>query len=492
MKYILGIDIGTSNTKAIAYSEKGNVLAHTNVANVFTSQEEGIHEIDPDILLKAAVQVIGATVKQVEDAELAGISFSAAMHGIFAVDKNCTPLTNMITWADLRSKDYAIKLKGTDLGKRIYERTGTPIHPMSPLCKLMWMKDHLADVFQNAYKFISIKEYIFYRFFEEYVVDRSIASATGLFDIHDLDWNTEALQLADITANKLSAHVGALHIISGLKGAYPALLGIDGQTPFILGASDGCLAHLGSNALKSNDVSVTIGTSGAVRMMVDVPKNDSLQRIFNYLLTDHLFVSGGPVNNGGNVVQWFAMNFLAKKITTGNDFNSFVDEAVKIAPGCDGLIFLPYIYGERAPVWDADARGVFYGINGTHTQAHFMRAVLEGICFALYGILQTLEQIMGKAGKIYVSGGFIHSRKWVALLADVFGKQILVSGSEDASAAGAAIIGLKATGLINELSEVPDFFTVAETYEPNMENHKACQNNYSVYSALYDKLKDLK
>jgi gluconokinase len=391
----------------------------------------------------------------------------------------------------LRSKAYAAKLKNTELGNRLYSRTGTPIHPMSPLCKLMWMKDQLPDIFKKAHKFISIKEYVFYKFFGKYIIDRSIASATGLFDVIDLDWNKEALEVAGISTDKLSSHESAMYIVKGVASAYATTLGVDIDTPFILGASDGCLAHLGSNALKKNEVSLTIGTSGAVRMMTEKPSHDPQQRVFNYLLTDDQYISGGPINNGGNVLQWFAMSFLGKKIVTGEEYDWFIAEAMKVEPGCDGLVFLPHIYGERAPVWDADARGVFFGINGTHTQAHFMRSVLEGICFALYGILQTLEEVMGPAGNIYVSGGFIRARPWVSMLSDIFGKKILVSGSEDASAAGAAIIGLQSLGLVKDLSLVPDFFRVTESYEPDMNNHEAYKNNYRVYSSLYDKLKDL-
>ncbi|MEO8584505.1 MAG: gluconokinase [Flavitalea sp.] len=492
MRYILGIDIGTTNTKAVSYSEKGNLLAHANVSNTFKAQSEGVHEADPEGLCNEVIKVIKEAVNLTKDHELAGICFSAAMHGLIAVDENGKPLTNMITWADLRSKAYAAKLKNTELGTRLYERTGTPIHPMSPLCKLMWMKDAEPEIFNKAHKFISIKEFIFFKFFGKYIIDHSIASATGLFDVINIDWNKEALEVAGITADKLSEHQSVLYILTGLKGDYAKALGIEVNTPFILGGSDGCLAHLGSNALKKNEVSLTIGTSGAVRMMTEKPSHDTLQRVFNYLLTDDKYISGGPVNNGGNVLQWFAMSFLGKKIVAGEEYDWYVKEAMKVEPGCNGLVFLPYIYGERAPVWDADARGVFFGMSGTHTQSHFMRAVLEGVCFALYGILKTLEEVIGKSENIFVSGGFIHSKPWVSMLSDIFGKQLFVSGSEDASAAGAAIIGLQALGSVKDLADAPAFFTVTETYQPDMKNHEAYKNNYSVYSSLYDKLKGLK
>lgn len=423
MKQIIGIDIGTTNSKAVAYSLSGQVLAQSNKTYPVISDREGYHELNPQILFNAVLEVLSDVVKQSAGKDLTGICFSSAMHGLIAVDDTGMPLTNMITWADLRSSAYARKLKETDSGKKLYERTGTPVHPMSPLCKLMWMKDNQPGIFNNAQKFISVKEYIFYHLFGEFIIDHSIASSTGLFDIYSLGWNAYALDVAGISEEKLSSHVNSTYIFRGLKNNYAERIGISAQTPFIIGASDGCLAHIGCNALQKGDVSITIGTSGAVRVMTDKPVEDTKQRIFNYLLTDELYLSGGPINNGGNVLQWFAKGFLKKDFIKPEDFDGFIKEAFSVPPGSEGLIFLPYIYGERAPVWDAEARGVFYGISSIHGMSHFMRSIMEGICFALLSILDTIEEITGPVKNIYASGGFIRSKQWVTLLAGVLGKK---------------------------------------------------------------------
>jgi gluconokinase len=491
MKYILGIDIGTSNTKAVGYTATGEVVTHANVSYSFSSEIEGHHELDPEELFRAVIDVISTAAKSAGEASLEGICFSAAMHGIIAVDEAGKPLTNMITWADLRSTAYALELKNSPAGHRIYERTGTPVHPMSPLCKLIWLKAEKNDIFTKAFRFISIKEFIFYHLFGEFLIDHSIASATGLFDIYDLTWNDEALSTAGITADRLSKPVSASYICRSFSEKYRGSLGIDPQTPFIMGASDGCLAHLGSNAVRPMEASLTIGTSGAVRVMKDKPVADPKQRIFNYLLTEDSYISGGPLNNGGNTIQWFARNILDDK-DAEIDYDWFVNEAMSTEPGADGLIFLPYIYGERAPVWDADARGVFFGISGAHTRNSFMRAVMEGVAMALFGILETLEELLGPVSNIYVSGGFIRSGKWVQLVADVLGRKVFVSQSSDASAAGAAIIGMKAVGMIGELSDAATFFPVKESFEPDAANHQIHLRNYAVYDKLYDSLKDIK
>jgi gluconokinase len=492
MKYILGIDIGTTNTKAVAFDLQGKPVAQTSRTYPFISEKEGYHELDPNILFAAVTEVIKAVLKSIASDQLAGISFSSAMHGLIAVDEKGQPLTNMITWADLRSSEYAMRLKFSELGHKLYERTGTPIHPMSPLCKLMWMREQQPEIFAKAHKFISIKEYIFYQFFGEFLIDHSVASSTGLFDIYNMQWNADALQTAGIDASKLSTLVKTTHVQRGLAANFVQMFGIAADTPFVVGASDGCLAHIGSNAFDPGDVSLTIGTSGAVRMMIDKPVYDPKQRIFNYVLTEKQYITGGALNNGGNVMQWFAKIFLNEDFSTPDQYEEFITEACSIQAGSDGLIFLPYIYGERAPVWDAEARGIFFGVSAAHIRGHFMRAIMEGISFALNELLNTMEETVGPVKNIYASGGFIRSKKWVNLLADVLGKKISVTHAEDSSAAGAAMLGLLALDIVKDVHDMTTFFAEKEFFEPDVKDREVYLNNYAVYSNLYSKFKELK
>jgi gluconokinase len=492
MKYILGIDIGTTNTKAVAFDLQGKPVAQANSTYPFISTKQGYHELDPQVLFVAVTEVMKAVLEITASEELAGIAFSSAMHGLIAVDDKGHPLTNMITWADLRSTEYAMRLKFSELGHKLYERTGTPVHPMAPLCKLLWLREHETEIFTRAHKFISIKEYVFFHFFGEFVVDHSVASSTGLFDIYDLEWNADALHTTGIDENRLSKLVKTTHVMRGLAPNYATMFGIDANTPFVIGASDGCLAHIGSNAFEAGDVSLTIGTSGAVRMMIDKPAFDPKQRIFNYVLTEKQYLSGGALNNGGNVMQWFAKNFLKKNFSSADEFEEFIAEACAIPAGSDGLVFLPYIYGERAPVWDAEARGIFFGVSAAHTRAHFMRAIMEGISFALYELLSTMEETVSPINNIYASGGFIRSKKWITLLADVLGKNISVTHAEDSSAAGAAMLGMMALGITSDIHQMKTFFSVKEVFKPDVKDREVYMSNYAVYSNLYSKFKELK
>jgi gluconokinase len=490
MQVIIGVDIGTSGTKAIALTHQGEVVGNTYVAYNPLPGKPGHHELDPEVLYQAVITCIEGTAEQVRTlgGMLTAVSFSTAMHSLIAVDANGNALTNVITWADARSVAYAEALKGTPEGHEIYLHTGTPIHPMSPLCKLMWLRVHQPDVFTTAHKFIGIKEFIFYRFFGQYLVDHSIASATGLFDIHKKNWYEPALKVAGVTSERLSQPVPTTYTIRNLKKPYPERLAGVGEALFVIGASDGCLANLGSFATEPGDVAITIGTSGAVRMITTTPAADNRERIFNYILTDNRYVSGGAINNGVVLLKWYTEHFLQKTFTGAHDLNWFLQQAAQAPAGADGLLFLPYILGERAPVWDADAKGVFLGVHAGHTQAHFMRAIIEGINYALYQVAASVQETIGAVQNIYGSGGFINAPLWLQWLTNLFGREIKVISSDDASAVGAAMLGLQATDIL-PISESAPVFLNKQQYMPDMEMHKRYQRYYAVYAGLYDKLK---
>jgi gluconokinase len=490
MQYIIGVDIGTSGTKAIAFSMEGEVIGNTYVSYDPLPAPAGHHELDPEILLEASLNCLEEVVGQTASlGTLLGISFSSFMHGFMAVNENGQPLTNIITWADLRSTSYADALKKDAAGQRIYEHSGTPVHPMTPLCKLIWMKDNEPKIFAAASKFISMKEYLFFKLFGKYLIDHSVASGTGLFDIANRSWYDESLKKAGITSARLSEPVPTTHIVRGLKKEYAERLQLDENTAFIIGASDGCLANMGSNAINAGDMSVTIGTSSAVRMIADAPKYDAKQRTFNYILTDKLFVAGGPSNNGINVLKWYSENFLQRSIRTATDIEWFMQEAAKAPAGADRLIFLPYVQGERAPIWDAFARGVFFGVSAQHNHSHFMRAIVEGVNYALYQIAQSVEETIGSSKQVYASGGFINSRIWIQWLCDLFGKPITITSAADASTTGAAMLGLQAIGILQGQFPGAAFVRVRERFDPDKSKHLLYAAYFDIYTSLYNDLR---
>jgi gluconokinase len=357
---------------------------------------------------------------------------------------------------------------------------------MTPLCKLIWLRENSKSLFDAAYKFISIKEYIWYYLFDEFEVDHSIASATGLFDIKELRWYSPACELAGISPDRLSKPVNTGYKRSELSPAAKSTLKL-ADVPFVIGASDGCCANLGSYVMEPGVASLTIGTSGAVRITSQQPVVNDEAMIFNYLLNEHTFVCGGAINNGGITLDWLLKNFLGEKRPGHDEYQQLFRQIAAIPAGSDGLLFLPYLYGERAPLWDTKTCGTFFNIKPAHTTAHFLRAGLEGICFALNNVLHTLEQSSTPIKKLHISGGFITSEVWVQMLTDITGKELVIAQEGDASAIGAIMLALKSLGL-DEYPE-PDE-AQQKTTHPNADNHKIYEESFYFFKKLYFDLKD--
>ena len=420
-----GIDIGTGSAKAVALNAEGEVIAVSQSYYSTNSPQPGYSEQDPEIIWQAFVNCIHDILKKTERLPMA-VSFSSGMHSLLVMDNKNVAITPLITWADTRSEKIAEEIRKSADAEKIYTETGTPIHSMSPLCKIKWLKENEAEIFKSAFKFISIKEFIWYRLFGSYQVDYSIASATGLFNIENYEWNKRSLELCGITAAHLSDIVPTDFIRDDVNPAIAEILSIPAKTIFCIGAGDGCLANVGSYAVTPGTVALTIGTSGAVRSAGARPVNNFQAMIFNYLLDKNIFISGGPINNGGNALKWIFETFLNNKNPSEADYEIFFKTIEAIPAGCNGLLFLPYLYGERAPVWDEKSSGVFFGIRSYHTNAHFLRAAVEGICFALKNILEILEASTVPVTQLSVSGGFVHSKTWMQILADVTNKEIIL------------------------------------------------------------------
>lgn len=451
MPYI-GLDIGTSSTKAVAFDEAWRALSEVTIPYPTISLKPGWQEQDPDKVVGAAVLALKKLVKTI-GCQPTAIGLSAAMHSLIALDKKAQLLTRSILWSDNRAANLASQLKGTPLGKDIYRHTGTPIHPMSPLTKIAWLRQHEPAIFQNTFKFLGIKEYLIFKLFGELLTDQSMASATGLFDAEKLGWHGPALDFAGINTEHLPPPVSPFFHLKKLLPVWAKYIGISPDTPWFMGASDGCLANFGAGATKSSQAVLSIGTSGAIRVTTQQPVYDASERIFNYLLfppkkgSPATFVTGGASNNGAVVYDWFCRRFFGLSPSAkGMERHRIAMQ--KVPMGCEGLRFQPHLLGERAPLWDASATGSFQGIQPHHSLAHFHRAVLEGILLNMKAIGDLLEGVSGPFNVIFANGGFTKMPFWVEMASEIFGKRIVVSENEGGPALGAAM--LAKTGMRDE------------------------------------------
>ncbi len=487
----IGLDVGTTSTKAIVFSATGEMKGIANYGYALLVPQPGWSEQNPDEIFQTVNRALRDAIlnASVNANEIAAIGISGAMHSLIAMDAQNQRLTNSITWADTRSNTQAISLHNNIA---LYQRTGTPIHPMSPLPKIKWMRETEPELFQRVSKFVSVKEYILYQWFGRYVVDYSIASATGLLNLQNLDWDHEALLIAGIQPAQLSELVPTTHILRGMKSEWASAIGIDSNVSIVVGASDGVLANLGVGALNPNQIAITIGTSAAVRGTIDRPITDSQGRTFCYAFTQNQWVIGGASNNGGIVLRWFRDHFSESELKQAEQqrisaYDLLEQMANQIAPGAENLVFLPFLSGERAPKWNAAARGVFFGVALHHTRSHFARAILEGILYNVYEITAILKQQMPNAQTILASGGFARSAIWLQLLADVFGTEVQVPEVYEASGFGAAVLGAISVGEMT-LDRVPDLIRIQSHYSPNPEAHAVYRQQFQFYQHLYDLL----
>lgn len=482
--YYLGVDIGTTSTKTVLFKDKGTVISMHHVEYPLYSPTPAVAEQDPDEIFRAVLETIKVSITkgEIDPTRIKLVSFSSAMHSVIAMSNQDKPLTRCITWADSRATSWSDTIKNELNGLAIYRRTGTPVHPMSPLCKITWLRHDEPELFNQTSKFIGIKEYVFFKLFGKYVVDYSIASATGMFNLEQLAWDTEALKVAGITGDKLSEPVPTTYYLTGLKEEFAAELGLTAETPFVVGASDGVLSNLGVNAIDPGVVAVTIGTSGAIRTVTDRPVTDPKGRIFCYALTEKHWVVGGPVNNGGMTFRWVRDQLASSEVETAkrlgiDPYEVLTKIASKVNPGADGLIFHPYLAGERAPLWNAHARGSFFGLGLHHKKEHMIRAVLEGVILNLYSVLLALQEVIGVPTKIQATGGFARSELWRQMMADIFNQEVVVPESFESSCLGAIVLGMYALGEIEDFSIMSEL--VGSTHA-----HQPIENNVKIYEDL--------
>lgn len=495
---VIGVDIGTTSTKVISFDRRGNILAEESAGYSLNSPGPGRAEQDPNEVLEAVLDSLAAVVRATRERgnEISGVSFSAAMHSLLALDAYGEPLTPAIIYADNRASEQAARIRDDLDEANLHRRTGTPIHPMSPLTKILWFKEQDPDTFRAVAKWVSIKEYVFFELFGEYVVDHSIASATGLFNLENLDWDATALEVASISREQLSHPVPTTHVVEGMKDEYAERLSLDADTPFVVGANDGVLANLGLGATEPGIVACSIGTSGAVRSVIDRPQVDEGGKLFCYALTEDKWVIGGPINNGGIALQWAVEGLFPglkeKAQEEGRDPYELASELVEdVQAGSEGVIFLPYLTGERAPQWNPDAKGVFFGLTLQHGREHLIRAVMEGVIYQMYAVQRALEEVTGEPKEIRATGGFAQSTVWRQIMADVHGREISFPESYESSCLGAALLGMKALNIVDSREAAEALLKIPTRHQPIEENAAAYEKSVPIFDKLYDRLEPL-
>ncbi|HZK05228.1 MAG TPA: gluconokinase [Actinomycetaceae bacterium] len=441
---ILGLDVGTTAAKASLFSLDHSVRITAERGYPLVSLQPGWHVQYPNAIAAGVIAAMREAVSQVDAGRVMGISVSTAMHGLVGLDAGNRPVTELLTWADSRATQEAYEISYGAAGDRLHRVSGTPVHAMSPLVKLRWFAKHHPDIQANTAHWIGLKDWILVTLTGEVVTELSSASGSGMADLAERAWNPEAIELSGVREDQLPRILDTTDILPLGKDAADAV-GLPAGLPVVVGAGDGPLGNLGTGALQTGVTGLSIGTSGALRMVIKTPA--VAPGLFCYALTRDIWVSGGAISNGGMVQRWLTQNFAP-----GLNDAEACTRAEGVPPGSDGLRMIPYLVSERASLWDQEIRGAFLHVRRPHTPDHFVRAGIEGVALQLWTILRRLRT-MARVSQVRATGGVFRSQLWRDVAAGVLNRPLVVTGAEEGSGLGAGILGLYALERVDSLME---------------------------------------
>lgn len=482
---VIGVDIGTTSTKAVAFDAQGREHGAHDCGYPLEEPLPGHAEQDPELILEAVRECVRAVAAPLAG-RVAGLSFSSAMHSLIGLAPDGQPITPSVTWADSRAAVQAERIRASAGGLALHRRTGTPVHPMSPLPKLVWFREQEPKLAERVGHWVGIKDFVLHRLCEALVTDHSMASGSGLLDIHTLRWDDEALKLAGVLPEQLPELVPTTHRLPGLSDPVATELGLDPGTPVVVGAGDGPLANLGLGAVRPGVAACSIGTSGAIRVMVERPGVDPLGGVFCYALSTDRWAVGGATNNGGNILGW-AGHALAPELGEQSE-EELVELAGQAPPGCGGLIMLPYLLSERAPHWSALPRAAYVGLTSEHRRPHLVRAALEGVCQQLALVLNSIRSAGNEVRAVRATGGFARSRLWRQMLADTLGMPVEFPAGHEGSGFGAALLGMQALGMVESIDAAADLVQIEDVVQPDPAAVAVYAALQPTFAELYDAL----
>ena len=482
MDYIIGMDIGTTASKGVLYQENGKKIEEMSLPYPLIQEKVDQAEEDPQVIFDAVQKIIFDLSKKVAG-KIKAISWSSQMHSLIGIGKDNRVLTNSITWADNRSSQLVAQAKENGLAQDIYQQTGMPPHPMAPVYKLLWIKEENPKLFAQVQKWIGIKEYIIWRLTGTIVTDTTMAAGTGLLNLHTLTWDRKLLDKIVLDPEKLPNLAKPEYVVGKVEAEYVQKLGLNSETKIILGASDGYLSTIGVGVLDKKYFALNVGTSGAVRAIAPKAIVDSKNRFFCYPVDKSHYLLGGPVNNGGIVFEW---------AQTAEDF---INVAETVPAGSNGLIFHPYLGGERAPIWNAQARGSFIGLSRNHTKPQMARSVLEGIVFNLLGAARGLREKIGEPEALRVTGGFVRSDFVRQLIADIFNLPVVVIKNDQSGTLAAMFLAQLGLNDEDSLDKIVKEIDNSKVYFPNPKNVQVYHDIIPIYREVehdldqsYDKI----
>ena len=470
---ILAIDIGTSGCRAFSCKQDGVVLASADKAYGFSCNDKGFAEQDPELIFNSFLEVVNKCIAETHD-EIDFVVIGSVLHSLLLLDIEGTPLTPLSICTDTRALAQCRLMHPTYEQSRLHVRTGCLLSPTYPLYRLMWYKENEPQLFEQFHKAVSIKSYIHYRLFGIYCEDHSVASGSGMFNIHKRSWDTNILNYLQMNEMRLPEAVPIEYQLPVSSYDSTGIHGLSEQTKWLVGGADGPMAHLGTAGFNLKVASLTIGTSAAVRLVTKSPLSSESSPLWCYVLNSDSYILGMASNNGGNVLDWFLKTFFQE----GMEWH-LIEKRLASAAFDPELLFIPTLFRERNNLNSASSSAHFYGLKQWHGRDELLRAVVEGIVFNAIFMLDKLRSNYNSIEAIAVSGSLANSifvKK--ILLATIF-LPIIEGSVGNATLRGLAYIVNGTT----PLNSIERNMTMRRNTERDIDEHFGDTNN--TYSKKY-------
>ncbi|HEV8168849.1 MAG TPA: gluconokinase [Pyrinomonadaceae bacterium] len=471
MTFLLSIDAGTSGVRVVLFDERGESVpgAQTRSRRAFTTVSD-FAEFDADQIVAEVIKAIDELLAN-SSRQIDLIAISAFWHSLIGIDAAGLPTTPLLTWADTRAARFAKALRENFDEREIHARTGCRFHPSYWPAKLQWLKHEHPEKFLKTRRWLGFAEYLCLRLFGNVATSISMASATGLFNQRECDWDWKLVRALDISPETLPAINPQVNVRLS-DSRWPALA----EARLVTIVGDGAANNIGAGCSTKDRIALMIGTSGAMRVVfAGDPPVELAPALWSYRVNQQRVVVGGALSDGGGLVQW---------MTESLKFDPA--ELAALEPDAHGLTVLPFWSGERSTGWSSDARGGIFGLRQKTTPVEIMRATLESIAYRFALIARALDEVAPNA-TIFASGNALRSSPvWLQIIADVLGRPLLFGGTAEASIRGAALLALEAVGKIGSIEE--DSIAVEQVFEPDVSRHARYQQGLARQEELYDRL----
>jgi xylulokinase len=494
--YLLGIDVGTGGTRALVIDREGRLLASaTEDHRAFASPQIGWAEQDPcDWWRACSVAVPKAlAAARVRGDQIACVGLSGQMHGAVLLDEQARVVRPAIIWCDVRSEKQSRDLTALVGAEHLIQLTCNPALTNFTLTKCLWVRENEPENWKKTRSLMLPKDYVRFQLTGERATDMADASGTLLLDVARRRWSKELLGLVQTDEELLPTLYESPEICGQVSRSGAAATGLRSGTPVVAGAGDQAAGAIGMGVVSPGTVSATIGTSGVVFAATDAPALDPKGRLhtFCHAVPDR-WMAMGVTQAAGLSLRWFRDQFGCGTNGHGESYERLISEAANAPPGCEGLLWAPYLMGERTPYLDPEARGILAGLTASHTRAHVIRAILEGVAFSLRDTFTIFQEIRVPVKTIRLGGGGAKSALWRQIQADVYGQHVETIGAEEGAAYGAAIlagVGAKVWPSVDAACKTA--VRVTGTLGPNPADSVVMEKSYAAYRRMYPAMKSI-